>query len=793
MQRFFTFFVNFFGPILHFIARPATLGVSIGAVVILPVVFILHVLNIYPIPSLTTGDVVSFGVVTLCSAFILYYWSRKHLEEKFFSGKEYLFAGIIVLSFWLMLSARKLGIDFREWDILLIIMAVGVSELIMMVIHAFKVGNEKSVEAVLKKLKDELHLQNTYRFLLVSLLVMLVGDLCMRNAQPVHVVFFVAICIIAWLNKADPYVSSSVSFVQSLSDKDAKKRPVITLLLVLFLTAAGSILRLTHLDQQSYHADEFNQISAIEGYVRTGDLVQWDFVNDSVIKPYKRSPLYTKIVAESVKKYGLNEFGTRLPGAIVSSASILMLFFFVQKFFSTRTALWSTAAYTFYPMAIYFSRYTRNYSMSIPFYLLLIYAGYALLENGIKAIRAYQQKNSFVRPLMYTILWIVVFAAAFLWSYDMNVLTINVLPAYGLAAMWFVLTEFRKELPMKKTIGVLVAGALLGIAFLALNYFQVLTFINVKIILEEHINFSVILNPRNYMGITFSVFTFAALNVLLFFFGIVRILVEKNSKQTFFLIVSVIPLLMAIYLWNRYLAARYIYLFTPLLLVLSMKGMSGVTALIRHSAPKLRKWFISPVILITAITLLVLPITIPGVYFPPLLQRAQANWSGDDAARVNTRGVDAEWKKAFSYVNANWKEGDALVTTLRQFAPIYFTPDTATEAQIYNLVRDTEEVYLINTSENCTGFTHEVVDLRDLEKMHNRVWIVADNMHWWKTGATKYLLKNAKNFGDEVGIKTYQYNGFYENKPLTWPSLFLLNAEENENTAIGELSYCNPY
>ncbi|MFC1598185.1 hypothetical protein ACFL2M_01490 [Patescibacteria group bacterium] len=778
--------------------RAVLVGILLTIVILLPIFFLLHAFNFYTITGLSTGDFFLGLTAVTGAAFILYASIKAPSTDYKFGVQEIVLGLICLFSLLTLVYGNDLNISFNVFTFLLIL-ALSFSSItasIFLHIVRSELQQHKSTKQIINRIRQELrHFHIGYRIIIALLGFTLLMNIYIDKLKPQHLLILGLIGGAIYLNRKDPLHIRFKEILQAKTEVKGKKyNKSIIIILVVFIVVVGSFLRIYDLDQQNFHADEFNQIAAFEGYIQTGDFVQWDFINQAPQKSYNRSVLYTQAASLPIKYLGLNEFSSRIVGAIVSSIALLVLFFMVRGFTNRHTALWATALYAFYPVAIYYARYARNYSVILPFYLITVFAGYKTLTSFFELIDSLSNnKKRNKKTIINFILWSLLLIAAFLISYQLVPLSINFIPAFLIAALVFTCKFLKKADKKTKTQILSVAGVFLFVfgSFLILNYFNVLEIINIKNTLSQHVSLNIINNPHNYLSLFLKSMNFPRIAAIIFLSGIIILAVKPSNKNLYLLIVGLVPLVLAVYFWNRYIAIRYIFMFTPIFFIFSAVALKNLTTLLTRTAartPIKPLFFI--VGLITIITFAI-PLSIPGFSLEPFLQKAQADWEGDDAARVIKRGVDAEYKKAFKYINAHWKEGDAIVTGLGSFTPIYLQPSSSTSyPTVYKSFRNSNIVYRINDPNVCSEDTIPVASFIDLEEAHERIWVVDKNMHLWHDAVVKYLLKNATNISKQIGIKKYVYNAYYENKQLFWPSIFLLDTKTGTSKTPEQIIRC---
>ncbi len=767
------------------IGRAILTGIAIFVIATVPGIYIVRYLEIVIIPGVTTGKILlsltAFGAAVVVLRSI---YTKKSVRPQSMGPRMVAAGGWMLFCAWAWTQANRHGFIFTGRELISIMAVLLITEAVIYgaaILKLLQAGNSTAVKTITEA-NRHLHPKNLYRGIaVVAILATVIAFLEAPLNAVLPLMSLFAIAGAASL-KGDKKVTEAIGKLRTKVKETPLSNQLVILMVILFL-AFGTFLRIYDLDQQSFHADEFNQLSALVGFSETGEYVQWDFVNEQALKSYNRSKLYTRLASWSIDTFGVNEFGARIPGALVSSLSILLLFFVVMYFFSTRIALWSTAIFAFYPVAIYYARYTRNYSVTHPLFLILIVTGYKTLQHALKI--SYKKTNSHkpTKHILPFFLWGALSLALFALSVNLNSLTLNLVPAFLVAAVALVVLN-RKKISLP----VLLAGtgviAFAGIAFIILNYFKVIYLFNVEAVFAEHLRYLPYSSARPYMSEYLRSMNFPAIASALTILGWIVSGISRNEKQLYFLSLALTPLLLATYFWRQFVDIRYIYVFTPILTTFIAVGITALISLSKELLAK-KKWARRLVAIPSVLAfLLVVPLSFPGTYSPPLLQRAHADWKTGDAARVTSRGVSPDFEKAFALVNERWRDGDVLVTTLRQFAPLYFKPEnTSADQDIYTVRRDTNDVTLVNNSEFCGNDGESVVVALDqLELSYKRVWIVVEYLHWWEKDANAYIRKNAKNYGAEIGIPKYTYNQFYKKYDYRWPSVFLLNVDKSEPT-----------
>lgn len=184
---------------------------------------------------------------------------------------------------------------------------------------------------------------------------------------------------------------------------------------VWILAAVGLIVRLTNIQVLSFWVDEYVHVIRSRDFINgVGPL----FTDDN------NGILYTFILVPLHLVFGVNEFTSRLPSAILGAGSIVLIFLIAQKLYNGRVGFIAAFLHTFSLYMVYWSRLARNYAIFEFFYLFLIFA-LLQFESSRSSVEPTTQKKS----LKWGILSAVAFLAALL-SHQLVVFVFFILLIY---------------------------------------------------------------------------------------------------------------------------------------------------------------------------------------------------------------------------------------------------------------------------------------------------------------------------------------------------------------------------
>ncbi|MEA1925871.1 MAG: hypothetical protein U9M90_01315 [Patescibacteria group bacterium] len=339
------------------------------------------------------------------------------------------------------------------------------------------------------------------------------------------------------------------------------RKKIIVLFLGILLLAG--FLRVYKLGSQSFIADEYIGINISYGYHKTGEWKYWDFNAGRLTdREYTRAKIYYWQVAQTFHFLEPTERNARLVSVLWGLAGIVAIF--VVSFLITGNiyiSLISSALLSISVSALMFDRKLRMYSMFAPIYFLFSYAVYQFFEskcypNFLRRINYFSEKtnlNWHYLPLA-ILLGIV--------SLMTHLLAVNIVPT---VLVYFVLMAvYLRKNPVKQK----KYFWLLGISVLFIIIVsQTNTFHGAANFFEIGKS-----NWKYFQKITLD-YSYGLLAFTFFIPGCVY-LVKKHKKIGVWTILSfLVPLSMAILVWDRNAGHQYIYFTEPFKVIIIASGI----------------------------------------------------------------------------------------------------------------------------------------------------------------------------------------------------------------------------
>jgi mannosyltransferase len=133
--------------------------------------------------------------------------------------------------------------------------------------------------------------------------------------------------------------------------------------IVLLLMAAGTVLRLLALGQQSYWVDEIRSVLIARG----GDAHEWGYAVWNI-----HGPLHLVLLRLWMMLFGEGEAATRVLSVIFGVASFPLFYRAALPIIGARAARFALALLVFSPFHLWYSQETRNYAMLFDVTLLAV-------------------------------------------------------------------------------------------------------------------------------------------------------------------------------------------------------------------------------------------------------------------------------------------------------------------------------------------------------------------------------------------------------------------------------------
>src|SRR3989339_67467 len=301
----------------------------------------------------------------------------------------------------------------------------------------------------------------------------------------------------------------------------------------------GARLRFAAIDPFSLQGDEYFHANTAQGYLATGQYVQWNYLTQEPQwhKLYERAQVYTWQVAQSIKLFGAAEWAIRLPallwGVLFLLAVSLLTYFWTR---SLALSFFITALAGFDPTLIWLSVFSRMYSMLFVTTLAAVFLFYQAVSKPHD-----QAKSRVKRWLFFSLA--VLLGLFNLLVHELSFLFLGALFLYILVA-WFL---YKENAWYKQA----------GLAFIICFFIGI-----VGQIFHPFFHFSFITwrtQPNDaYLLYPFQSWVLPFLGILFFVFGILRKRLKKlNTAVMLSIIMSVPALLYFTYSADRYPAKKY--------------------------------------------------------------------------------------------------------------------------------------------------------------------------------------------------------------------------------------------
>lgn len=462
---------------------------------------------------------------------------------------------------------------------------------------------------------------------------------------------------------------------------------------IIFLMAAGFVLRIYELGIQSLWLDEAISSIAATAFLEKGiPVLPSGFL-------YDRGILNTFLIAFSFKIFGINEFAARLPSVLFGTLTILLVYFIGSKWGNKRIGIIAAFLVAFSVWEIAWSRQARMYQQLQFFYILSLYLFYEFTQN---------------KSLRNLVLLAISFAATIM-SHAFGYVLIIVFLVYSLIAALKERSSIKGVKQSTVALIALVIGTLLGFAY----YMGI-----VQPVLETDVNYynTYIYLLKKDMGI----FLFLAVPG-----G--TMLVNRDWKKGTLLIAALIIPLYFIFFHVLLLGTRYLYFVIPILFILIgyfldfvIDFMSAKTRdfLGKYAYADSMEKRLKAAANISAALLL-----ISAMYLSPAF-----TFIPKEKYDLGVNAPQSNFRDAYIYVKDNMQQDDVIVSAWTPPAQFYLGKSDYWLA--FNVVGTGEESFLMKNSSrdvytNATALS-DVGALKRVVDEHPGGWVIVDGVAWYK-------------------------------------------------------------
>lgn len=527
---------------------------------------------------------------------------------------------------------------------------------------------------------------------------------------------------------------------------------------LIFLVVWSSYLIFYKLGKNDFFHDEQWHVLVVESLKHGDGLHLWNFASNTMGAPYSRGIIVNVFAFLFGKLFGFSEFSLRFFPALAGLSIIPIIYYVFKNSLGKLAALITAMGFSFNLSALFLARFLRPYTLFLLSYLLSFYFYDKILEE------LFNKK----RPSKF-ILYSLLLGLSMLICLQTNGLSRILFVIFPVHFFIVVISNktYIKDFFNKNKKIVITSASIILVCFALLEIFKLSNIHSLVFQAHKHLSFSKILNPKDaywdYLSIyyikNYFIFKF------LFIFGILSMLCQdrksKRKKLSLFLMFGILPVIFLSFLLDRYDDIRYIYFAIPFVYGIMIYGLTYFMKLFFTRNTVLRNY----AALFFSILFIFYPV-LPVKEIPLFSKESPAIWSDTYTQKtIHRRMVAQEWKKVYDYINNEQSDGDVVVLQEGDFylkpknGVTYYTPPPPQR------LGDGMSFY---NSQNG-----DKINFEDLIKKPGKIYFINSYAHLLSKDVSNYLLLNCKNISEELGVKKYAYVGWYEEKNLFWPNLFL--------------------
>lgn len=511
----------------------------------------------------------------------------------------------------------------------------------------------------------------------------------------------------------------------------------------------------SNLGDKPLHQDENVHFSAAYGFKETGDFVKWDFLNNRPLEEYNRNFVYTYAVYASNSLFGWSEFSTRLPGAIIGFLGVILIYIVVLNISKKQAiALAASYLYAVNDIIIYFARFARGYVFLMFIAITLFYLCYLITKSS--------NKKDLVKLNVLTFL-------LFILGLHFHPTAILILPAILISTFIF----FVKNYPIRKYHSIYLIFLLVSL-FLTLNIIGKLETIP-SINFEEHVSLEFELKDYSFFYMKHLTNPYNFSYIALFILPILFIFTWRKNRELAYNLFSFvyIPIILSIYMFNRYEDFRYIAVIQPIFIIL-------LSSLIYYFIDILRIKKAWKFTLLILALLLLIPFQFPGVYGDNnFVHESQATWDNTDAGRIHRRAAAPELERTYDWIFSQPSTYITLVKTANggiDWSDRYYLDEYVKKYPDKNVNLFYETDYYTGKFNEAYSHSTYYKDLRNNIPYkniiyENNTYIISNLRHLTNKDLLMELDSNCQNLAQEIGVSRFNYfeeysieeNNYYPN------------------------------
>ena len=538
------------------------------------------------------------------------------------------------------------------------------------------------------------------------------------------------------------------------------------ILFLIVLIIYASIIIFQNLGSHNLYHDEQWHIQVIKSLEEGQGFRLWNYISNSSMMKIYDGRIIDYITYFLVTNFGHKIFLYRLTPAIFGVLLIPLIYIVFRGFFSKPISILVALGFTVNINALYLARFLRPYTISLFFYLISFYLFYLFF--------LYKDKGASVKSILSLLFFSLTFAILSIEEREIGKMLLILMPIFLLVYLFG-----KREFLLKKiNIIFIIILFLFFIVFLLIDYLKIIQISILYNQFNQFISLNKIINPTNiYYDYLFEKyikipFVFYSGFILGCFYLLGDYYNSKEPSRSILLFYTIVPLIMIVYLLNRYYDPRYCYFFVPFVYAISIYGLYLLSFIYLKNKKIKNACFI----LIISIFLFY-PI-VPNLQVDGLTLKAPGDWLGGDASLYwHYRGVPQDWDIAIPYINNVTTEGDIVIFGEGDYGGYLISPrkeiDYYGVTLPYRFTQNLTNIRYFNKS-RWEDYGNTDITFTDLMKSRgNRsVYYVGFSFVDKDPIIPSYLLSNCEDLSPRLGVKQFQERKWMYSSEFYWPSIF---------------------
>ncbi len=454
--------------------------------------------------------------------------------------------------------------------------------------------------------------------------------------------------------------------------------------------------------------------------------------------------LITMMLALPAQVLGYSEFVLRATVALLGVVVVLLTWFIARRVLKSQLGAYlASAIVAFGIISTYMSRFLRHYTLFTVVGLLIFVMFWYLFRRLLDTKRI---NYFYLFGSLASVAFVHLFITPFAISY------------YAIWLIYFITALVVAKQQRK----VLFTFVVLGIIVLFLETSGAISIFRVRNILINSLEFG----WEQGRTVSYIIWSFGETRLPYYWVAFLVALFTVQAFRT-----RKLPLILnSLFIWIPFLLLcinvaashdfRYVTNFLPHVAIAIAWVVCEVVRSVKGSVLQAGVFFL--------IALIILPITIPGIYLPPLFEKAQADWQGVDAETLHRRAIAPDYYETMELLDGQLQAGDSVIIA---DGYLYLKPREDVEYYALNNWANTSKV--LNYRTNLEKSVYEFIEKKQ------RFFLITSNIHLLDQNLSFYLQDQCRNLMAKPDQARNASSPYYWVAESYFPNLYMCESDSD--------------